>query len=143
MDLLLTLTNGNNMSCRVRTAVAGQLHQVPVGVTHGHKVLSTPLCPGFGCDRVIFLLSSTKHAVFWGQCACNADNTDVLVVPKQCSPKLRTLQFPRLCQQGRMTRTSDPDWSGGYSIPQAIMPSRETGRKLARRDQLHLALASR
>lgn len=37
-----------------------------------------------------------------------------------------------------MARTSDPNWPGGYSIPQTIMPSIETGRKLARRDQLLL-----
>ena len=32
-------------------------------------------CPGFGWDRVNFLLSSWYSAVFWIQCENNVDNT--------------------------------------------------------------------
>lgn len=102
------------------------------------------LFPGFGWNRVNFLSSSWYKAVFWIQDENNVDNTLMFqfLLSSACS-KSRTfsafhtaLPAHRLGVHKRLggdaTKTADPNWTKGYSIPYDIILNTKTGGRWPR-----------
>lgn len=73
----------------------------PQGPCRCYCFLNTMLrgCPGFGWDKIHFLLSSWHSAVFRAQGENNVENTLLFWLLLICAyPKPRTFQSLKLCQ---------------------------------------------